>query len=59
MKLDPAFIALMACPVCRGGLRLDEAKAELVCDACDCAYPVRDGIPDLLPESGRSLREEA
>ena len=59
MKLDLAFLPVLACPVCRGELRWDEAAAELICEACAQAYPVREGIPDLLPESGRSLREEA
>ena len=59
MKLDLAFLKLLACPLCRGTLRWDETAAELVCEACARAYPVRDGIPDLLPESGRSLHEKA
>ena len=55
MKLDPALLEILACPLCRGELDWLEAKAELVCAACAKAYPVVDGIPDLLPESGRNL----
>ncbi len=57
--MDPSFLEILACPLCRGGLRWQEQEEELVCDACAKAYPIRDGIPDLLPESGRSLHAES
>ena len=48
---------ILACPVCKGGLEL-RAEAEegdevvvgdLLCAACDEAYPIVDTIPNLLP----------
>ena len=56
-ELDPAFLALLACPLCRGPLRLAAGGEALRCEACRKAYPIVDGIPDLLPESGRNLDE--
>jgi SAM-dependent methyltransferase len=47
------LVSLLACPAClEGGLRGDvprEGDGELTCDRCGATYPVRDGIPILLP----------
>jgi uncharacterized protein YbaR (Trm112 family) len=43
---DPAVLDQLACPVCLGALRLDQAR--LVCAACNRAYPIVDGIPVLI-----------
>lgn len=55
MKL--ALLDLLACPLCKGTLRLtveEERDGEIVsasldCSACNVRYPVRQGIPNLLP----------
>ena len=54
-KPDPALIAMLVCPVSRMPLRYDESASELVSDAAKLAYPVRDGIPIMLPEEARKL----
>jgi len=46
--LEPWDIALLACPVDRGAVRLDEG--ELVCSLCGRQYPVLSGIPRMVPE---------
>lgn len=53
MKLDPGLLEILACPNCRGDLRVDEKASELVCTACGYAYPVRDDIPVLLVDEAR------
>ena len=45
---DPAILGLLACPACRGDLRLEEAR--LVCVGCGRVYPIVDGIPVLIAE---------
>lgn len=45
--LDAALLALLACPVCKGPLTQQDAA--LRCAACKRDYPVKDGIPDLVP----------
>jgi uncharacterized protein YbaR (Trm112 family) len=47
MNLDPRLLKILACPVCRGELKLKEEK--LVCRKCGKSYPIRNGIPILLP----------
>lgn len=54
-KLDPAVLELLVCPVSRGPLSYDEKAQELVSKEAKLAYPVRDGIPIMLPEEARKL----
>ena len=53
MNLDPALLAILACPDCKSPLRVDDAASELVCTGCGLAYPVRDDIPVLLVDEAR------
>lgn len=54
-ELDPALLAILVCPVTRGPLRWDAAAQELISDAAGLAYPVRDGVPVMIPEEARPL----
>ena len=53
--IDPRLLEVLVCPVTRTKLRYDEAAQELVSDAARLAYPVRDGVPVMLPEKARQL----
>lgn len=57
-KLDPALLEILVCPVTKGALRYDEAAQELICERSGLAYPIRDGIPIMLPEEVRKLTAE-
>jgi uncharacterized protein YbaR (Trm112 family) len=48
--LPPDLLDLLCCPKCRAELREDAAASALVCTKCGTPYPVRDGIPMLLPD---------
>ena len=52
---DSALLEILVCPVTRTSLRYDAATHELISDAAKLAYPIRDGIPIMLPEEARSL----
>jgi uncharacterized protein YbaR (Trm112 family) len=54
-QVDPRLLEILVCPVTKGPLRYDREKAELVSDKAGLAYPVRDGIPVMLPEEARKL----
>ncbi len=49
--IDPKLLELLACPACEDRPSLREDGETLVCDKCHRAYPIRDGIPELLVES--------
>ena len=55
--LEKELLDILACPVCKGELRYVEEKDILVCDRCRVYYEVREGIPVLLPDSGKPLEE--
>jgi uncharacterized protein YbaR (Trm112 family) len=53
--IDPWLLERLVCPVTRQPLRYDATAQELVSDAAGLAYPVRDGVPVMLPEEARRL----
>jgi len=55
--VDPRLLEVLVCPVTRGPLTYDRAKAELVSKGARLAYPIRDGVPIMLPEEARELGE--
>ncbi len=56
-EVDPRLLEVLVCPVTRGPLTYDRAKAELVSKQARLAYPIRDGVPIMLPEEARDLGE--
>ena len=55
--VDPRLLEVLVCPVTRAPLVYDRARQELVSKAARLAYPVRDGVPVMLPEEARPLGE--
>ncbi|MGH6987869.1 MAG: Trm112 family protein [Caulobacteraceae bacterium] len=56
-EIDPRLLEILVCPVTRGPLVYDRKRAELVSRSARLAYPVRDGVPIMLPEEARELGE--
>ena len=54
-RIDPRLLEILVCPLTRATLRYDAARQELISDAARLAYPIRDGIPIMLPEEARAL----
>lgn len=53
--VDPRLLEILVCPVTKGPLEYDRDRGELVSRKAGLAYPVRDGIPVMLPEEARAL----
>ena len=53
--VDPRLLEILVCPVTKGPLRYDREHGELVSDKAGLAYPIRDGIPIMLPDEARKL----
>jgi uncharacterized protein len=53
--IDPKLLEILVCPVTKGRLEYDSQKQELISRAAKLAYPIRDGIPIMLPEEARPL----
>jgi len=57
-EIDVKLLELLACPLTKGPLTWDPATSELISKAARLAYPVRDGIPIMLPSEARQIVEE-
>jgi uncharacterized protein YbaR (Trm112 family) len=53
--VDPKLLEILVCPVTHTRLRYDAEKQELISEAAGLAYPIRDGVPVMLPEEARTL----
>lgn len=53
--IDSKLLEILVCPVSKGPLRYDAAANELISDKAGLAFPIRDGIPIMLPDEARSL----
>ena len=56
--MDKKLLALLACPVCKGDLKLNQARTELVCYQDAMAFPIREGIPVMLATEARTLSND-
>jgi len=52
---DPKLLEILVCPVTHAPLEYDAERQELISRAAGLAYPIRDGIPIMLPEEAREL----
>jgi len=57
MEPDAKLLEILVCPVTKGALSYDRQKQELVSRAAGLAYPIRDGIPIMLPGEARELTD--
>jgi len=53
--VDPKLLEILVCPLTKGPLEYDAGKQELISRKAKLAYPIRDGIPIMLPEEARRL----
>ena len=54
-KIDPKLLEILVCPISKKALV--QKNEELVCYESELAYPIRDGIPIMLPEEARKLEK--
>ncbi len=56
--VDPRLLEILICPLTRQPLRYNAETDELVSPKARLAYPIRGGIPIMLPEEARDLDAE-
>lgn len=56
--IDSKLLDILVCPVTKGPLEYDRDAQELVSKQAGLAFPVRDGIPIMLPDEARQLAED-
>jgi uncharacterized protein YbaR (Trm112 family) len=57
VEVDPRLLEILVCPVTHGPLEYDRGKGELISRSARLAYPIRDGVPIMLPEEARELED--
>ncbi|TRO82748.1 tetraacyldisaccharide 4'-kinase [Trichloromonas acetexigens] len=58
MPIKQELLDILACPQCKGPVRLRDDQQALVCNACRLAYPIRDDIPVMLIDEATKIGEE-
>ncbi|MBB3933347.1 hypothetical protein GGR25_004420 [Kaistia hirudinis] len=56
-RIDPKLLEMLVCPLTKTALSYDPERQELVSRAARLAYPIRDGIPIMLPDEARPLED--
>jgi uncharacterized protein YbaR (Trm112 family) len=56
-RIDPRLLEILVCPRTKTTLEYDAQNQELISRAAKLAYPIRDGIPIMLPEEARPLED--
>jgi uncharacterized protein YbaR (Trm112 family) len=57
-EIDPKLLEILVCPLTKSPLRYDRAAQELISEEAGLAYPIRDGIPIMLVDEARPLRDD-
>lgn len=56
-RIDPKLLEILVCPLTKTTLEYDAGRQELISRAAKLAYPIRDGIPIMLPDEARALED--
>ena len=55
-EVDPKLLEILVCPLTKGPLEYDRERQELISRHAGLAFPIRDGIPIMLPEEAREIK---
>jgi len=56
MAISKELLEILACPQCKGDIRLNELGDGLICDKCRLLYEIKDDIPIMLIEEAKPLK---
>ena len=54
-EIDPKLLEILVCPLTKETLLWDSENNELISKKAGLAYPVKDGIPIMLPDEARKI----
>ncbi len=58
MAIHPELLEILACPKCKGEIRLNAAQDGLICERCRLVYEIRDDIPIMLIDEAKPLGDD-
>ncbi|HWG03491.1 MAG TPA: Trm112 family protein [Beijerinckiaceae bacterium] len=56
-RIDPRLLEILVCPLTKTVLEYDAERQELISRTAHLAYPIRDGIPIMLPDEARPIED--
>ena len=56
MAVSKELLDILACPKCKGDLRLTDAGDGLICEQCKLVYEIKDDIPIMLIEEAKPYK---
>ena len=56
-EIDPQLLEILVCPATKGNLEYDKVKNELISRQAGLAYPIKDGIPIMLIDEARKIKD--
>lgn len=54
---DMSLLEFLVCPLSKKTLRYDERSNELINEELGIAYPIIDGIPNMIPQDARMIHK--
>ncbi len=57
MPIDEKLLEILACPKCKGDIKLKDDQSGLICDHCKLLYPIKDDIPIMLIDEAIKLEQ--
>ncbi len=57
MAISKELLDILACPQCKGDIRLNASEDGLICESCRLLYEIRDDIPIMLIDEAKPLKE--
>ncbi|XP_032188751.1 protein preY, mitochondrial [Mustela erminea] len=54
---DPALLEFLVCPLSKKPLRYEASTNELINEELGIAYPIIDGIPNMIPQAARMTHQ--
>ncbi|XP_006867820.1 PREDICTED: protein preY, mitochondrial [Chrysochloris asiatica] len=55
--LDPVLVEFLVCPLSKKPLRYESSTNELINEELGIAYPIIDGIPNMIPQAARMIHQ--
>ncbi len=55
MAFNIALLDILACPLCKGRLKMDKEQQRLICSFDRLAFPIKQDIPVLLATDATEL----
>ena len=57
MAIKKELLDILACPKCKGDIRLNASESGLICDNCKLLFHIKDGIPVMLIDEAEALKD--